>query len=167
MLINILKITKIQRTRRNISNKTLFVIFACHESSIQNLVILYILAARIRKNRLRWNDRCERYLPKFTDLAPRFYIYSQGCPTHGAPIWSTIILSMSSKQAYKTAGHIWGGARGKGTRGAACAVHRPSRPPPLLTDKNPFREWNMWETGPPRGIILNYVCPHLSAGAST
>lgn len=74
---------------------------------------------------------------------------------------STIILSTSSKQAYKTAGHIWG-VRGKGTRGATRAVHRPSRPSPPLADKNPFREWNMWETGPPRGIILNYVCPHLS-----
>lgn len=58
--------------------------------------------------------------------------------------------------------YIWGEVCGKGTRGAACAVHRPPRPSPPLEDKNPFREWNMWETGPPRGIILNYVCPHLS-----
>jgi len=45
---------------------------------------------------------------------------------------------------------------------AVYAVHRPLRPSPPLADKNPFREWNMWETRPPRGIILNYVCSHLS-----
>jgi len=94
------------------------------------------------------------------NLAPRFYICSWECPTHDIPMRSIIILS-TSKQAYKVAGHIWG-VRGKRTHGAAYAVHRLPRPSPSLADKNPFREWNMWETGLPRGIILNYVCPHLS-----
>lgn len=101
----------------------------------------------------------EWHLPKFTDFAPRCYNTFIHVPRM-VPLPSPTILS--SKQAYKVAGHIWGEVCGKGTRGAACAVHRPPRPSPPLEDKNPFREWNMWETGPPRGIILNYVCPHLS-----